>query len=472
MGRKDVINLLLESGMNINSSPAQDTHLYTVKVLLGIEEIRQNDMTPRGALAVAVDHDDIDMATFLLGKGADPNSWHHSAMYIALRRGCVAMIDLLLGYGANVSAGNGKCFGYAVWGGERALSRLLQQPMSAAQRYEGVNKALQTVLNLSDIGISLWLLDKQGTDANFTGGLFGSPLQAALAYTYPTDATGLYEQRSRLVDVLLARGANPNPPPTETEIDEELVSRGLRHKITTFPSPLVLAIRAATVDRPSDSTCIPRRLLAAGADPEGMEKDDMETPLQTAADDPAVIELLLAAGADVNAIRPNTKSGTALHAAALSQNLESIKILLASGASVHASAGKYGSVVQCAAKIGNLGLVDNHQLIYAQSVRAMELLVAAGADEHAGGGRYGSALQVAAKLGNLDGMMWLIKRGANVYVEGGKWGNIHNAAVMNRRWGVVSWLERIYGREVWEALDRKMFGETGACRSGEVERCT
>ena len=65
----------------------------------------------------------------------------------------------------------------------------------------------------------------------------------------------------------------------------------------------------------------------------------------------------------------------------------SIALLLAAGASVHTRAGKYNSVVQCAARVGKLGYVENYQPIYAGSVRAMELLAEARTDVLAQGGR-------------------------------------------------------------------------------------
>ncbi|KAK0707760.1 ankyrin repeat-containing domain protein [Lasiosphaeris hirsuta] len=474
MGRKDVIRLLLEAGANLNSSSAAPEEHVPSKgtAAVDFEAIRADDMRPRGALAAAVAQDDIDTAAFLLERGADPNSWGRSAICIALNHGCVAMIDLLFRHGADIrSERNHRYFAHAAWGGEGALSRLLQEPLSAAQRRKGVDVALQAALSVADPSISLWLLDQHGADVQARGGLFGSPLQAALAPAYPTPGAGVYDRRCLLADMLLDRGADPNALPAQAEVDDETVARGRTLKFTMVACPLVLAIRVGPLgDRYSgDHAHLVRKLLAAGANPNGSGRDDKDTPLQAAAHDTALVQLLLAAGADANAVT-DTKLGTALHAAALAQNPESIKLLLAAGASVHAHAGKYGSVVHCAAKVGKPGSAGNRQAMYTRSVRAMELLAAAGADVLARGGRYGSALQAAAKAGNLDGMIWLIEKGADVYALGGKWGHIHNAAVKTRKWGVISWLERCYGREVWHELDRKLLSETashGGHRSGE-----
>jgi len=82
-----------------------------------------------------------------------------------------------------------------------------------------------------------------------------------------------------------------------------------------------------------------------------------------------------------------------------------------------------------------------------ESVRVMKLLREGGADVNAQGGRYGSALQMAAKSGNLDGVKWLLANGADIQARGGKWGSAKEAALQKKRWNVVSYLWRVYGKD-------------------------
>jgi pentatricopeptide repeat protein len=58
-----------------------------------------------------------------------------------------------------------------------------------------------------------------------------------------------------------------------------------------------------------------------------------------------------------------------------------------------------------------------------RSVSAMKLLVVAGTDVHARCSKYCSVLQMAAKSGNLEeAVRWLVEMGMDVNVKGGRFG--------------------------------------------------
>lgn len=77
-----------------------------------------------------------------------------------------------------------------------------------------------------------------------------------------------------------------------------------------------------------------------------------------------------------------------------------------------------------------------------ESLWALELLGNYGASVTAVGGRYCTALQMAAKSGNLEAVKWLLRNGADPSVKGGKYGSALKAAVIKKRFAVISYLEQ------------------------------
>ncbi|KAH6970509.1 ankyrin repeat-containing domain protein [Ilyonectria sp. MPI-CAGE-AT-0026] len=146
-------------------------------------------------------------------------------------------------------------------------------------------------------------------------------------------------------------------------------------------------------------------LLRLGHSPD-LKDTHSRTPLWYAAQNghEAVVTLLVAAGADVNAADAAGYGGrTALEAAAEGGHLEIVGKLLAAGADVNAAAGDYGqTALQAAAEGGHLEIVEK--------------LLAAGADVNAAAaGDYGrTALQAAAEGGHLEIVEKLLAAGADV----------------------------------------------------------
>ncbi|KAF5227359.1 hypothetical protein FAUST_11836 [Fusarium austroamericanum] len=136
-----------------------------------------------------------------------------------------------------------------------------------------------------------------------------------------------------------------------------------------------------------------------------LEDTYSRTPLWYAAQNghEAVVELLLAAGADANAAATAHYNGqTALQAAAGGGHLEVINKLLAAGANANAAASYYRrTALQAAAKRGHLEVVEK--------------LLAAGADANAAASRYyrQTALQAAARGGHLEVVEKLLAAGAD-----------------------------------------------------------
>ncbi len=146
----------------------------------------------------------------------------------------------------------------------------------------------------------------------------------------------------------------------------------------------------------------------------------------TARDSSVVIKLLLDQEVDVNA--QGGKYANALQAACANSflDVEVLRVLLDHGADVNASGGEYGNALQAAA--GRL-----YPEIYpwrrpSSSIEFLTLLLQRGADVNQQGGRYGTALQAAASACNKACVQFLLEHGAEVNAKGGEYGTAFQAA--------------------------------------------
>ena len=173
----------------------------------------------------------------------------------------------------------------------------------------------------------------------------------------------------------------------------------------------------------------------------------------------AVVKQLLKGGADVNARGGETgeahsgKYGTVLQAAAYIDRVTMMELLLENGAEVNAQGGKYGNALQAAAYNGHVtalkSLLKNGADINAQGgqygnalqaasgcfvgVAAAKLLLENGAEVNAQGGPYGNALQAAAHYQHVAVVKLLLKHGADVNAQGGCFNNALRAGLSGLR---------------------------------------
>jgi len=200
------------------------------------------------------------------------------------------------------------------------------------------------------------------------------------------------------------------------------------------------------------SPAMAETLLAAGADP-NLALPFGETPLMTASrtGNADVVGRLLAAGADVDAATEEGASGaqTALMWAVAQQHPAVVEVLLAHGADVHARSTTFTETVKTVSTYANYGLqcVPREEcyitevrsggftpLLFAARVgdlASARLLVAAGADVNEAAPDGAGALAIAALSGHAAVGAFLLDRGADPNAAGGGYAPLH-AAILHR----------------------------------------
>ncbi|ERF68561.1 hypothetical protein EPUS_04659 [Endocarpon pusillum Z07020] len=141
-----------------------------------------------------------------------------------------------------------------------------------------------------------------------------------------------------------------------------------------------------------------------------------------------IMRLLLDAGAEIDA--QGGYYGNALQAALVEGHEQMVRLLIEKGANVDAQGGRYSNDPMGAN-------VNAHGGVYSNALQAallggheqiVRLLIEKKADVDAQGGYYGNALQAAAHMGHEQIVRLLIEKGANVDAQGGWYGNALQAA--------------------------------------------
>ncbi|KAL8632574.1 hypothetical protein Q9189_001726 [Teloschistes chrysophthalmus] len=409
-GHLDVVNLLLENGADVNAKGGKH----------------------RNALNAASSGGYAEIVDVLLDAGADPNAFdpnYGNALQAAARAGNEGIVRKLSGSGCEVNV-RGEIRGTALVGaasaGQARVVEVLfelgvpigdnQETADAvvaatAKEHEDVVEVLvshganldragnlqtvewmplQLAANAGKRDMLSTLL-RLGADPNAIGGFCGSVLMAACE-------SGKIDLQ--ILESLIVAGANINA----------LIPPSKRSKYPPGWSPESTALCAAASNRQPDAVQL---LLNHNAEP-NLFCNEYGTAIQQASSRGLieVIELLLAHGADVNLNREPFKSKdddddliTALQGAAANADEATIRLLVANGANltVERDDSVYKSALHAAACYG---MADN-----------VRVLIELGADVGLQGGRWGTCIQAAAAKGQTETIAALLDAGADVNVH-------------------------------------------------------
>jgi ankyrin repeat protein len=430
----DDVNEINESGDTLLAVAAAHNQLSTARRLMekGADINMESGYLSRTALGAAAYGGRREMVELLLNNGANVNSKQReygSALAAAAAIGNTEIVELLLDRGAdiNMKGKYGSPLDSAAHRRQWEVLKLLLDrgaDINAVGGYYG--STLQAASTTGDTEMVELLLD-QGADVNLEGGEHGSALAAAA-----------HRGDIETVKILLGRGANINirgkhGPPINVAADSEhwevvelLMDRGADINVTEpgYRNISLLGAALGGHDLRGKGSSMAKLLLEKGADPNSLAGAYHGSALGAAATkgNRELVELFLSKGADVNI--KGGRFGTPLVAAVAPywDNREIVGLLLDNGADVNIPGGQYGSALGAATYWGKSEIV--------------QLLLERGADVHIRGGEYGSLLQIAAsKFGEREIMELLIDKGADVNIPGGKYGCALGAAAYLRENG-------------------------------------
>ncbi|KAK5633165.1 hypothetical protein RRF57_008879 [Xylaria bambusicola] len=250
-----------------------------------------------------------------------------------------------------------------------------------------------------------------------------------------------------LVKLLLKYGANINPSPNASILasaDKSLVPFLLNNgaNINGRNSEGVgVLYKAARRSEIYDGEVTFRFLLERGADVNaegGHYGNALQALCRYTRVKQNLVKLLLDKGANINA--KGGFYGNALQAACFSHEGDLrgsvVELLLDRGADINAQGGHYGTALQAACDTKWLNpIYPAYHVQWLKTkpktkpkTKLVAYLLEKGADARIQGGKYGSALQAACGRGHIDVVHLLLGRGADVNVQGGKYGNTLQAA--------------------------------------------
>lgn len=454
VGQNDtIVQILLNKGANVNLTGGRHVcalmaasalgKLPLVKKLIDLGA-KVNDENDKGADALhsACCAGHLDVVALLLENGADVNAKggkHRNALNAASSEGFAQIVDVLLDAGADPTAFDPN-YGNALQAAARAGHEEIVRKLSGC-----------------------------GCDVNASGGTRGTALVGASSAGQARVVELLFElgnykgYNQDTADALVAATAKDHE-----DVVELLVSQGADlNRSGTLQTVEWLPLQVAANRNKSEMLST---LLRLGADPTatgGFCGSVLMAATQSPNVDCQNLELLIVAGANVNAVVPGEKrskypagwygESTALCAAATHCQLDAVRLLLNHDADPNLFCDNYGTAVQraacksateivemliahganlnldaepCSAK-GDDGLITALQGASAYSDESMiRLLVANGANlvVERNDSMFKSSLHAASFYGKTENVKTLLELGSDVNVHGGFFGSCLQAA--------------------------------------------
>ena len=378
-GSRSLVRKVLKNALK---SACRNDHSAAIPILdIGVDLDYLLPCNLGGPLIEAVRQENFELIKTLLRAGADINTPHILDSTIECDKGddsVINMLQFMLEEGADIKTqGKGALKSAAYHGNLEVVQYLISAGVDVNAQTNGFTDRtiLQNAVLSRNIGLVKILL-KAGSDVNATCRMREeTALETAVRFVAKSGP-----ERLEIVQVLLAAGADVNPP------------KGNR------------LLQSAIFNGDEELACI---LLDKGADVNSFPKGrEGRSPVQDAAErgNLSFVKLLLKSGANINASPSYYHGRTAIQAAssAFSPTMELIDFLLDTGAEMNAPPAFYGGVtaLQGAAIRGHMKI-------------ALKFLEA-GADVNAAAATVNgrTALDGAAEHGRLDMVQMLLNAGA------------------------------------------------------------
>lgn len=319
-GHIAVVRRLLEAGADVNArggvtwdcaltAAVSKQFIDIVKLLLENGADLNFDMQPDGsALFRAAKAGDIQLATILLGAGADANGSSSGIelppLYAAVQAGSLPLVRLLIRHGADVNKSGER----AVAGHRYALteaagmghSHIVQALLKAGANPNMPGEpALDEAIGSRDMATFRLILDA-GADVNISGRMYENCFHKAVSWHEFDKARMLMDKGAELGDEVLIEAVNSYRK--QPWILETLLDRGVNVNVFAQYSgtPNTTALHVAVIKWKGDDTAV-KLLLEKGANVNAISQTDYTTPLCLAVQDgkEQVAQLLIAHGADI-----------------------------------------------------------------------------------------------------------------------------------------------------------------------------
>lgn len=341
-----------------------------------VEEINRQGMCDRTPLMLAVRRGNAEEVRALLAAGANPNipEWHNNTPLMhACQHGYTNIVRMLLAAGADVNARNVK--GWTALMGvcvsrnnptTEIAEMLLAAGADITPRDNRYHHNALVYASKSGKAEHVALLINAGADVNARAGFWAleeTPLFCAIQC----------KASPEVLRRLIAGGADVNARVSHAGVEYT----ALLVAVETGDADSVRTL----IEEGADVTYAGNSLLVYAAG----EKD------------PRLLQMLLAAGADVNA--PNQTGNYALGRAAALGKADYVRMLLAAGADVNATDGNGDTALISAAR--------------AKNPEALQILLAAGAQVNHTNKKGETALMRAAFVGNVPHVAMLLAAGAD-----------------------------------------------------------